>query len=176
MELLDPPTDPGIESRGGAHRLSAPRRRFEVPAWLWAVLAVAVCALVVTLVYGFSRDATPTRTPAGAPVVVPTTTISVAPAAPSADLPEGAFAGDSISDEPLTYEVGRHIAPGTYTTAGAIDPDAAGRWDRRGWRSSTQRTESLLDGTSVGPATVTLKRGDVFETEGYKPWMPAPTR
>lgn len=177
MELLDPPTDPELEVSRGAHRRTddhpapqEPRRRlFGFSHALWGVLAIAVCAVVATLL--ILRDAADsTHTPADVPVVP----VSTSAPPPVADLPEGSFAGDGGPGDVQVYVVGKHIQPGSYTTAGALDPKATPRWETLRFRSEGDVPRRYRGGEPIGPVTVTLEIGDIFETTGYRPWARTP--
>ena len=153
-----------------------PRRRWEFNPWVWAAAVVVILLVVIGLVYAL-RDPAPPTTSAGAPIV--TTTPSAPSAAPASDLPEGAFAGDSrggsgAPGDVQVYVVGKHIQPGTYTTAGALDPATAGHWERLQFRNAGDVPRRVGGREVVGPQTVTLEVGDIFETRGCAPWHPAP--
>lgn len=151
------------------HRVPRPslwRRFFEMPTWAWYAIAAVFFALTVAILVLKQPDPVP-RTAAGAPVVPSTPTITVQAPPPPGDLPEGAFAGD---DREQFYVVGLEVDPGTYTSAGPVDPEVAGRWEV--YRSPSWSRDR--DGTSVGPVTVELRRGQVFHTAGFKPWHRGP--
>lgn len=168
-----PPADPDHRPpRAHRRRLAKPRRRWEFNPWLWAAVVALILAGLVG--YYLLRDPSLPTTRAGAPIV--TTTPSAAPSVtPAYDLPEGAFAGDGGVDDPLkVYVVGRHIQPGRYTTAGSLDPQTSGHWELLRLRTAGT-VPSRVDGEEpVGPQTVTLRAGDIFETRGFKPWHLAP--
>lgn len=148
-----------------------PRRRWKFSPALWAAAVVVILLVVIGLVYAL-RDPAPPTTSAGVPIV--TTTPSAPSAVPVTDLPEGAFAGDGGPGDVQVYVVGKHIQPGTYTTAGALDPAIAGHWERLQFRTEGDVPRRVRGGEVVGPQTVTLEIGDIFETRGFKPWHPAP--
>lgn len=64
------------------------------------------------------------------------------------------------------YEVGKDAAAGVYRTAG---PSGAGCY--YAWKTSTASDADIIDNNIVnGPATVTLRNGQVFESNGCQVW------
>jgi hypothetical protein len=142
----------------------------EWPLWAWALLGVLV-GLVVFLGWLALRDTTTEEriTSAGVPVVpITSTPLASAPPPPRADLPEGAISGDVPVDAP--HIVGVTVPAGRYVTAGALEADTEGRWERARFRSASNTVAPVANGSTTGAAEVELRVGDIFSTQGYKPW------
>jgi hypothetical protein len=148
----------------------------EWPLWAWGLVGILV-GLLVFLVLRLALhvdDPDPGTTAAGAPIVVassstqPTPTAAPVIAPPTADLPERQISGDAPPDMP--YIVGVNIAAGRYVTAGALHEGTSGRWSVVRLRSKTNAYEPTAGGSTSGAAQVDLRVGDIFYTQGYRPW------
>ena len=100
------------------------------------------------------------------------------PPSPTSDVPPAAPAGrEAKPDRPFpgdrTLTVGDEVAPGTYASAGAVEPGVTCYWARlRGAPGSVDST--ILDGASTGPQTVTIESHDqAFASRGCAEWRPA---
>lgn len=169
----EPPFDEATRRPSGRRRLQkqpSPWRQWLLNPWLVvALLTVLACAGI--LIYLAQRDDGPARTDAGVPVVPITTTAQAAPPvtpSASADLPERQISGDVPADMP--YIVGVNIREGRYSTAGALDPGTPGRWSTVRLRSKSGAYEPGADGSTASATEVVLRVGDIFYTQGYKPW------
>lgn len=137
---------------------------------LW-VLALGLASIVaITMAADLHRDAAAGVTAAGAPIV-PVTSTSAAPLSTApAPLPD-TFPGDA--DGGIAYPVGEKVAPGTYASAGPIDPNepTGCTWAR--WRNSASPTDQVIDNrVAKGPTTVTIKPSDkIFYTRNCQPWV-----
>lgn len=166
-----------------AHRSRPPDRswRRRLPhfsAWAWTGALAVLAAVAIGVVLLTRDDPDPARTDTGAPKVpVPTITSTVPPTTPAsvtvppptwpgqADLPENAVASGN------TYLVGADIPAGTYTTAGAADPDRATcYWARKRQLPNSPVRRVVTNGTSDGAVTLTLQSGVLFESQGCKEW------
>ncbi len=133
---------------------SVPRGRTPQP---WPVTVgglVAALALGTLATLGAPDD--PTGQPVGA--------------APASD--EGFVANVSVPGRVLTsfgdgtWQVGVDVAPGTYTTAGAVDPEC-----RHAVRTSATVDDPVEGSGDRGPATVVLREDDGwFVTAGCATW------
>jgi hypothetical protein len=159
--------------RPHSRRLVRPTPRWrawrEWPLWAWGLVGVLVGLLAFAVLYLAQRDTTTSEriTSAGVPVVpITSTPVASAPPAPSADLPEGQISGDTT--EP--YVVGVNLPAGRYTTPGSLDPGVEGQWQRSRFRSASNTVAPVASGSTTGAAEVELRVGDIFSTQGYKPW------
>jgi len=94
------------------------------------------------------------------PTVVPTDTPLSAPS--------GVGDGD--------YEVGPDIKPGKYKTQGPVPDEVYPNcyWERH--KPNVDSFAGIIKNDNVkGPATVTVKQGEMFETQGCQPWVLVPS-
>ncbi len=147
--------------------------------------ATAVLLLAVTGCSGDSSDAKP------APTVTVTATASMSDqdildaanevlASMSADVDAGVEPGVTLpADEPPapagpqttfsegTYLVGEDIKAGTYKTSGG--PDDGCYWARN--KDDSGEGDSIIaNDLGGGPTRVTVKKGEIFETNGCEDW------
>lgn len=109
-------------------------------------------------VSGASRRAQPP-----APVLVPTDTPLSQPSEPA-----GVGPGD--------YEVGPDIKPGKYKTKGPLVDDVYPNcyWERH--KPGVDSFAGIIKNDNTqGPATVTVKQGEMFKTSGCQPWALVPS-
>ncbi|WP_432923535.1 hypothetical protein ACQPZZ_26830 [Microbispora sp. CA-135349] len=138
----------------------------------------ALVALVFGVVIGASGGGAETRSVAGprpavtvteeaepAPTVTVTETVTSEAEQPQETEESGpatTMAGDG------QYLVGEDIKPGTYKTAGT-DGGFACYWARL--RNATGEFSAIIANDNItGPARVTLKKGEYFETKRCQPW------
>ncbi|MFI9257861.1 hypothetical protein ACIGT4_09070 [Streptomyces sioyaensis] len=139
-----------------------------------AVGAVCACT-VIGLGAAVAGDGSSGRKPGAQPAPTVTVPFTAKPVQASVGKPEKA-AGKPAAAGPGTtvgqgsYRVGEDIAAGTYRTSG---PAASGiplcHW-ARAKDSSGERGSIIANGTSQGPARVTVTKGETFETSGCRRW------
>ncbi|MEU8279240.1 hypothetical protein ACFYOK_38210 [Microbispora bryophytorum] len=134
--------------------------------------------LVIGVAIGASGSGAETRSVAGpqptvtvteeaepAPTVIITETVTSEAEQPQETEDSGpttTMAGDG------QYLVGEDIKPGTYKTAGT-DGGFACYWARL--RNATGEFSAIIANDNItGPARVTLKKGEYFETKRCQPW------
>lgn len=139
--------------------------------------ATALIALVVGVGIGTGGGAEPEGAAGPRPTVTvtaeagpaPTVTVTETVAAQAEQPRETEQAGPAttISGDGQ-YLVGEDIKPGTYKTAGT-DSDFACYWARL--KNATGELSGIIANDNItGPARVTLKKGEYFETKRCKPW------
>ncbi|MFG2094545.1 hypothetical protein [Streptomyces sp. NPDC048612] len=74
---------------------------------------------------------------------------------------------------PGSYLVGKDLAPGAYRTGGPAGPDAPRCSWTRAKAGGGERAGLVAEGTSRGPARVTVHEGETFATTGCRPWTKA---
>ncbi len=136
----------------------APPRRRKVWPWILGAGFVALVALVA-LCAGLLSSASK------APAVWTTPTATQAPAVVST----GSKGNNTIAEG--EWLVGKEVAAGTYRTAGAAD-SAVPLCHWAVWTDDS-KTEAVAIGVAnkpQQPGRVVIKKGQVFETSGCKPW------
>jgi hypothetical protein len=109
--------------------------------------------------------ATVTAEAAPAPTVTETVTATAKPKKTKRPGPSTSFAGDG------EYLVGTDIASGTYKTAGPADSWGC-YWERA--KDSSGDFDSIIANNNLqGSGRVTLRKGEVFKTNGCQKWTKA---
>jgi hypothetical protein len=118
------------------------------------LIAAVVAVFVVSCIYALAKVSdVPDSRPA---------------AAHNPGLSEAIRKGKPIGDG--TYKVGRDIAPGTYRTEGPTSESIGYCYWARLADASGKLSAIIANGNAAGPAYVTLKRGEYFETNACHTW------
>jgi hypothetical protein len=138
--------------------------------------ATALIALVFGIVIGAGGSGAGTKSAAGpGPTVTVTEEAEPAPTVTETVTAEAEPTQEAEETGPATtmsgdgqYLVGEDIKPGTYKTAGT-DGGFACYWARL--RNATGEFSAIIANDNItGPARVTVKQGEYFETKRCQPW------
>ncbi|MFD3579771.1 hypothetical protein [Streptomyces sp. NPDC058644] len=92
---------------------------------------------------------------------------------PNTSAPEEEMTGDGIPGDG-TFVVGKEVKAGTYRTAGPADDAIGDCYWARLKSTSGDVADIIANGSTKGPATVTISPGDkAFQTTGCKDWKKA---
>ncbi|MFD5733363.1 hypothetical protein ACFWIY_11075 [Streptomyces sioyaensis] len=140
-----------------------------------AALKIAVGAVCACTVIGLGAvvggDGGSGRKPAAQPAPTVAVTFTAKPVQASVGKPEkAAAAGPGTTVGQGSYLVGEDIAAGTYRTGGPAASDIPLCYWARAKDSSGEMGGIIANGTSRGPARVTVTEGETFETNGCQRW------
>lgn len=141
------------------HKNAPTRKR----TWPWVVFWLAMIVLVVVcfgaITAAFRNDEIDGSTPNS-------TTVPDTGTRPTSNPPKKTTVGSG------TWQVGKHIAPGTYRTDGAADrPITFCSWFVDDADDFKDYTEYGAISSASEPGQVTLKKGQYFKTAGCLDWI-----
>jgi hypothetical protein len=136
------------------------------PIWPWLVLTIAgvgitAAAAIVGAVVSSESDTDPSGPP-----TVTVTEIQIQPSTVTRTVTATVPPGPTDQFDDGLFEVGVDVVPGTFRTDGPDGSNASGCY----WSHIAPTGEVIANGKLTEPGTVTVGRGDLFDTAGCRPW------